>query len=136
MRWVMTRSRLAIVLALGLTLMLALAAVACGGDGEENTTTGGTGSATTVKVTMKDNSFDPKQITVPAGKEITFNLENKGQAIHDMMVMVDGKEIMSQPDAIRAGATGKLVVTFAKAGTYDFKCTFHPTEMTGKITAK
>lgn len=97
---------------------------------------GGAVTATNIKVTMKDNSFDPKNIEVPTGKEVTFDLKNEGSAIHNMSVKVDGKEIVSEPDTVRAGQSAKLVATFAKAGTYDFKCDFHPTDMTGKITVK
>ncbi len=97
---------------------------------------GGAAAATTIKVEMKDNSFDPKSINAPVGKEVTFDLENEGKAIHNMSVKIDGKDVVSSPESQKAGQKGTLKVTFAKAGTYDFKCDFHPTEMTGKITAK
>ncbi len=97
---------------------------------------GGAAAATTIKVAMKDNSFDPKNITVPVGKEVTFELDNQGQAIHNMSLKIDSKEVVSVPDSIRAGQKGTLKATFAKAGTIDFKCDFHPTDMTGKITAQ
>lgn len=117
-------------------IVLAAMLAACGGGDDASTNVDPATLATTVKVTTKDNSFSPNRITVAAGKEITFELNNEGSAIHNMNVKMDGKDTISNPDAIKAGQTGKLVATFSKAGTYDFKCDFHPAEMTGKITVK
>ena len=161
--WLRDKGRIGLVFALAALMSLALVAIACGDDDDDDadktpTTAAATktatpaatvaatrtaspaaspaAAATTVKVVMKDNSFDPKSINVPAGKEVTFDLDNQGQAIHNMSVKVDGKDVVSVPDSIRAGQKGKLTTTFAKAGTFDFKCDFHPAEMTGKITAQ
>jgi len=159
--WLRDKGRIGLVFALAALMSLALVAIACGDDDDDNadktpTTAAATktvtpaatvaatrtaspaaspaAAATTVKVVMKDNSFDPKSINVPAGKEITFELDNQGQAIHDMSVKIDDKIPASAN--IRGGQKGTLKLTFAKAGTYDFMCGFHPAEMTGKITAQ
>ena len=161
--WLRDRGRIGLVFALAALMSLALVAVACGDDDDDDAdktptaaaatktvtvaitatrvaspagspAAGGAAAATTVKVVMKDNSFDPKSINVPAGKEITFELDNQGQAIHDMSVKIDDKIPASAN--IRGGQKGTLKLTFAKAGTYDFMCGFHPAEMTGKITAQ
>ncbi len=92
--------------------------------------------ATTVNLAMKENSFSLTRITVATGKDITFELNNEGKEAHNMSVNVEGKDTVSNPDVIKAGQAGKLAVTFSKAGTYDFKCDLHPTEMLGKITVK
>lgn len=144
--WLRDKGRIGLVVALAALMSLALVAIACGDDDDDDAdktptpaaspAAGGAAAATTVKVVMKDNSFDPKSINVPAGKEVTFELDNQGQAIHNMSVKIDSKEVVSAPDSIRAGQKGTLKATFAKAGSYDFKCDFHPTDMTGKITVQ
>lgn len=97
------------------------------------------GGETTFDIVMKDNTFDPAEIVVAAGEEITVNLVNDGQAIHDMRIAgVDGDydtddDFVSDPDLMRGGEEGTLVFTFDEAGQYNFRCDFHPTEMTGTI---
>ncbi|HWO93416.1 MAG TPA: cupredoxin domain-containing protein [Dehalococcoidia bacterium] len=91
---------------------------------------------TTFEVIMGDNFFEPNEFTVPAGEEITFELVNEGDAIHNMAVEVGGENFVSEPDSIRGGEEGTLTVTFDEPGEYDFLCEFHPTEMTGTITVE
>lgn len=103
------------------------------------TTAPAAGGETTFDIVMKDNTFDPAEIVVAAGEEITVNLVNDGQAIHDMRIAgVDGDydtddDFVSDPDLMRGGEEGTLVFTFDEAGQYNFRCDFHPTEMTGTI---
>ncbi len=103
------------------------------------TTAPAAGGETTFDIVMKDNTFDPAEIVVAAGEEITVNLVNEGQAIHDMRIAgVDGDydtddDFVSDPDLMRGGEEGTLVFTIDEAGEYDFRCDFHPTEMTGTI---
>ncbi|HEU4760142.1 MAG TPA: cupredoxin domain-containing protein [Dehalococcoidia bacterium] len=116
------------------------------------TPTGGSpvpGGALTV--TMGDSFFEfqGKQnptIPVAAGQAVTIDLTNKGTATHNMRIAgPDGKfealgqplndDIVSDPDIISGGATATITVNLA-AGTYDFRCDFHPTVMFGKINAQ
>lgn len=93
-------------------------------------------------VKMGDNFFDPKQIAVPVGQQARIALKNEGSAIHNMRIAgPDGRydtsdDAASQPESIRAGQSGALTVTFQQAGTFNFRCDFHPTDMTGTITAQ
>ncbi len=41
---------------------------------------------------------------------------------------------VSDPDVIPGGGTGTAAVTFAEAGTYEYRCDFHPDDMLGEIT--
>ena len=120
--------------------ILAALLVACGGgdddDGDSASVADPATLPTTVTVMLKDNAFSPSLITVAAEKEITFEVKNEGGEVHNMSVKLDGKDTASSPDVIRSDQEGKLVVTFARAGTYDFKCDFHPVEMIGKITVE
>lgn len=81
-------------------------------------------------------------IQVAAGKPVTLTLDNKGTATHNIQLAGDDgtfgtpDDVATEPLAVGPGATGTLTFTPAKAGTYDFRCQFHPTEMTGKLEAK
>jgi plastocyanin len=96
-----------------------------------------------VAVGMGDNFFDPDQITVAADKEITFILTNDGSAIHNMRVAGADSEYnsdddaVSDPDIVSGGQDA--VVTWrstAESGEIDFRCDFHPDQMTGTITVQ
>ncbi len=104
------------------------------------------------EVTMEqgDNFFQldgqsPPTLQVAVGQEVTINLTNNGQAIHNMHVAgVDntyeaaiceagGDEACSDPAAMSPDDTGTITFTFDEAGTFDFRCDFHPVVMTGQI---
>ena len=65
------------------TLVLLLLAVlsACGGAAQPTTH---------LKVTLTDFMFQPNQMTVPAGEEITFNGSNTGAVVHNFVIMKQG----------------------------------------------
>jgi len=109
-----------------LLLALALMLVGCGGGSTTGTTStpaaGGGGSTGGTTVTESGFAFDPPTLTVKVGDTVTF--ANKDSAPHN--VKIDGKELGTQDP-------GKDVTwTAAKAGTYPYSCTIHPT-MTGEI---
>jgi nitrite reductase (NO-forming) len=95
------------------------------------------------RVAMLDNSFEPADLTVAAGEEVTFVLPNEGDAMHNMRI-ADGngdydtdESIVSDPELIPGGDSGTLTWTApTEAGTYDFRCDVHPVEMTGTITVE
>src|SRR3990172_9607410 len=71
-----------LLLAAVLALSVALLASACGGGGS-----GGAGSEpVTFDISMRDNFFEPSEYTVSPGQQVTFNLTNDGQAIHNMRI--------------------------------------------------
>lgn len=102
---------------------------------------------------MQDNVFKDEQgnsnpnITVPnaAGKPITIQLRNEGTAVHNTHVASGGTYAVSgtckanqadpcsTPPAVRGGQTATITLTLP-AGTYDYRCDFHPDQMKGKIT--
>jgi len=86
-------------------------------------------------------------ISVPAGQATTFDITNTGKALHNMHVASGGKydtdicgpgdnNPCSDPNQIRAGQSAKITINIAEPGSYDFRCDFHPTQMTGKIEVK
>jgi heme-degrading monooxygenase HmoA len=106
-----------------------------------------------VVIDMIDNKFvdasgnSESAVTVQgANKETTIPITNSGAATHNVHIAasgsfdapfckVNGPAPCSNPAAIPGGQTGKITFTLA-AGTYDFRCDFHPQEMTGKITVQ
>lgn len=104
-------------------------------------TTGGvasTGKTAEVKVSLKDNFFEPKDITVNAGDSITFEAKNDGIAIHNMMIQssaTEGKDFASGP-AVSPGEESKFTAVFSKPGTIKFVCAYHLPDMAGTITVK
>ncbi len=65
-------------LVLGMSLIL----TACGG-----------GPTTTPSVDMIDFAFEPTDITVPAGQEITMTLTNSGAVEHEFVIMKFGQTV-------------------------------------------
>ena len=137
-------------------LALLIIAVACGGDDDEEQNGGGAttpagnggGGETTFDMNMHEeggNVFElgvekNPTLKVPAGEEITINLDNQGIAIHNMRFAGDdneynsGDDAVSEPALVNGGQTATLVFTApSEAGTYVYQCDFHPTDMKGEI---
>lgn len=96
------------------------------------------GKSETITVAMKDNLFEPKDITVEHGEAVTFIVKNAGQAVHNMVIQsaaTQGKDFMSDA-MVNPGAESKFTATFPKAGTVKFVCAYHPPDMAGTITVK
>ncbi len=84
-------------------------------------------------------------LQVSVGQEVAIDLVNNGLAIHNMHVAgvdnvfdvdfceVGGDEACSDPDVMPSGDTGAITLSFDQAGTFNFRCDFHPIEMTGQI---
>ena len=88
----------------------------------------GGAAAETAKATIKDFTFGPETVTVKAGGSVTWT--NKDSANHN--VAFDDKSVKGIGN-LREGQNGK--VSFAKAGTYAYVCTYHP-GMEGKVIVK
>jgi plastocyanin len=93
-----------------------------------------------IAVSMGDNFFDPEEISVAAGADLTFAITNDGSAIHNMRVAGADNEYdsdddaVSDPDIVTSGDSATLTWTAPdSAGVIDFRCDFHPTDMVGKI---
>lgn len=130
---------------------IVLVTAACGGGAEApgaEPTTGGEearpdGGDTTFEVSMGDNHFEPSELTVKSGELVTFNLTNDGAAVHNKRITgPDGAydtddDAVSDPELVTAGDAGVLLwVAPEEPGTYDFRCDFHASDMTGIITVQ
>ena len=121
---------------LALTLV---AASACGGGADAGGGKAASGvGAGPITVTMKELTFEPKELTVPVGKAVSITAKNSSAAIHNMQVLskdAEGKDFQSAT-VVNPGAESKFEVKFTKAGTYKFQCLYHLPDMVGTITAK
>lgn len=98
-----------------------------------------------IEIVMRNTRFDPDEITVQAGNTATFQMTNEDSAIHNMHIagpegytedFCEGSgDPCSDPDRITKGETATLTWEVPNSpGEVDFKCDFHPQEMTGTIT--
>jgi plastocyanin/mono/diheme cytochrome c family protein len=110
---------------------------------------GGSATALTDGATlgMGDNFFEidgqrNPTFSVAAGATVGVTVNNTGTAIHNMRVAGDDAEFdtdddqVSDPDIISGGGSGTIDITIAAAGTYPYRCDFHPTDMAGNITVQ
>ena len=108
----------------------------------QETPTGSPGAGTAVS--MKDNLFEPAELTVKAGESVTIDLTNDGVAIHNMRIAgADGNyntddDAVSDPDIVNAGATAVVNWTAPSTpGEVKFQCDFHVSVgMVGTITVE
>jgi plastocyanin len=89
---------------------------------------GGGAASSSAKDTIKNFAFDPDPVTVKAGGTITWT--NEDSAAHN--VVFDDKSVKSIKN-LDQGQSGK--VTFDKAGTYSYVCTYH-SGMKGSVTVE
>lgn len=82
-----------------------------------------TGGAT---VTLANFAFDPTSVEIKAGESVTWT--NEDSAVHT----VTGDGGIDSGDLAKGKSYSK---TFDTAGTYNYKCTIHPT-MTGTVVVK
>ena len=78
-------------------------------------------------VTIKDFAFTPQSITVKVGATVTW--QNNDTVSHN--VVADDKTF--DTEMLTPGEKGSY--TFAKAGTYTYKCGIHPS-MTGTVVVE
>jgi plastocyanin len=113
--------------------IVVFAIASCGGSNSTTpTTASGGGTATTVAtggatVSISGFAFNPATITIKAGESVTWT--NADSVTHT--VVADNGEFTSS--GLANGQTYSF--TFAKAGTYKYHCSIHPT-MTGTVVVQ
>jgi plastocyanin/mono/diheme cytochrome c family protein len=115
-------------------------------------TPGGGGAAEGVSlneggtITMGDNFFEFEgqqnpTFTLSVGNTAGVTITNSGSAIHNLRTSGDDASFdtrddhISDPETVAGGEEGTLEISFQAAGTYDYRCDFHP-EMAGKINVQ
>ena len=87
-------------------------------------------SGASVELEADNYYFKPTDITLTAGKPATIVVKNEGNVEHNLTA-----EDLALSQDVQAGKSEEVPVTPA-AGTYPFHCQYHPTQMTGTITAR
>jgi plastocyanin len=107
-------------------VLLAALLVACG------TKAADVGPAeSAVTITAKDNLFEPKAVTVPAGKAVTVTFTNAGKAVHEVEIKGLIGETKLQP-----GESRSFTIKPAKQ-TYKIYCEIHEDKgMEGDFTGE
>lgn len=115
------------VLVMSLIFALSFVLAACGGSGGSSS-----GGATTSKVTMSDFMFEPKEISVTAGKQVSLTIENTGAVDHNFIVLsktvtapfdeAANKDAILFQVTVAAGQTQTASFTAPAAGTYQVIC--------------
>ena len=92
-----------------------------------------------IATTMEDNRFPFNNLKVPLGQTTMIEITNDGAAVHNMRIAgPDGEwstddDSVSDPEFVAGGDTAVLEFTPTIAGTYTFRCDFHPLEQGGVI---
>ena len=73
---------------------------------------------------MRDNVFFPEELSVPVGTEVAC--PNMGQNRH-----ASTSPGVWNSGSLRPGQSWGAI--FAAAGTYDYYCTVHPSQMRGRL---
>lgn len=68
-------------------LLLAVGVVACGPRSATSK------ASTSFSIELSEFKFTPDQFVVPAGKEITLNLTNKGAVEHEFVIIKKGEQV-------------------------------------------
>jgi plastocyanin len=107
-------------------IVLSLALTACGAPANA-------GSAH-LSVELSDFAFKPNTFKVPAGKEITVDVTNKGANVHEFVIMKAGTQVTppfddnDEPniyweiDDVQPGTAKSGKFTAPEAGTYQIVC--------------
>ena len=120
----MNRSRTLLLLS---ALSLAGLGAACGGGGDDggedaapsDSKAAGQAAAggSTITVTAKEFSFEPKEIRLEAGKPATIVLKNTGAVEHDITLDSPAFKVQALPTK-----TGEAKLTIPTAGTHTYYC--------------
>jgi plastocyanin len=81
----------------------------------------------TVDVTMGDNLYRPREVTVDAGTTVRWT--NSGRALHTVTAV----DRSFDSDLLQPGS--RWTRTFERGGTYRYLCSIHP-EMTGAVVVR
>lgn len=110
----------------GLLVAVMLAIAACGnGEGSDTTTTSGDGDGAANEVVMEGIAFQPGEITVEAGTEVTWT--NQDSVSH---TTTSDDELW---DSGTLSSDESFSFTFDEPGTYSYICTIHPARMQATV---
>jgi uncharacterized cupredoxin-like copper-binding protein len=125
------RSRRSLALGLAAVVVVLLVGAGCGRDDG--------GSGRTVDIEMVDSAFEPADLEVAAGEEVTFRFTNSGEAVHEAFIgdaEAQAKHAADMEDGdgggghhgdaaavtVDPGETETLTYTFDERGTVEIGC--------------
>src|SRR4029453_6500178 len=85
---------------------LGLVAAACGGDDD----TAAPNDAGVVEIAMKDSRFDPAEINVKAGEEVTIRFTNDGELDHEAFIGTEAEQDAHEEE-MRSGESADMTDT-------------------------
>jgi plastocyanin len=99
-----------------------------GGDTEQSEEDGGDTGGGTIDLSAQDNSFDPAEISAPAGEEVTVNFTNDGNNPHTF----SSTDADFDSDTVESGQSVEVTFTMPDAET-EFICNVHGSAMSGTL---
>ena len=112
-----------VVLTVGLLGSMLVLAACQGGAG------GGGGGGNSV--TMSEYKYDPPNLTVRSGQQVTIQLRNTGTLVHDYVVQgMPGPEVKGE---VQPRGSGSVSFTPSQPGTYRVICTQPGHEASGMV---
>ena len=120
-----------LALIIGVTVLLRIGADENRGGGAG--TAAPAGPVTELSVSGTEFAFDPADVTVAVGEEITVEFVNDGSVEHEWVVLTQGTQIASESefdeslvlgrtDRIAGGTTTEATMTIDESGTYQIVC--------------
>jgi plastocyanin len=126
--------------------VLALAAAGCGGGsdnggsasaattttaaaGTTTTAGGGGGGGTEIQLVASNFKFDKTSLDMQSGSQVKLEIRNQGQAEHNFTFTEAGAN-----QDVEAGEDATATFTAPAAGSYQFFCKYHPSQMKGTVT--
>ncbi|MBP3950108.1 cupredoxin domain-containing protein [Bacillus suaedae] len=81
-------------------------------------------SGMTVEVEGVDFAFEPSEVTIPQGEEVTLTLTNNGSIFHNLLIDNVETEEGQQDIVLEAEVNEEDSITFTatEAGTYEIYC--------------
>ena len=125
------------------TMMLMIAAVAalvtasCGGSSDSVNSSASadettcTAAGTRVAIASENLEFDKSCLAVPANQDFTITLDNEEGLPHNVELLTAASESIYAGDIITGPKKIDYQVMAMAPGTYEFRCTVHPTQMKG-----
>jgi plastocyanin len=119
-------------------LGVALLAAGCGGssggsDGSSGTaapaTTAASGGGEQVSLTAKGIAWSQTQLNLQAGQQVTVKVDNQDTVEHNFTL----KEANADKD-VEGGESVEVSFMAPAAGSYQFFCKYHPSQMKGTVT--